>query len=158
MARKSLASGFFLRWVRGSGAGHYLNRLAITFTALAEPRGKRFGETLRCDAKTHFDSACARSQRVVKFGGIREVAHAEGVEPFERARPSLAANDDVHFQLPRVHTSSITSRLGRCVHAGLCEFHRGAKKKSHSFRDASQGKEWELKTSRFERRIRNRTP
>src|SRR5437879_12729324 len=128
MARESAVSGVFLRRVLGGGAGHYWNRLAITFTALAEPRGKRFGETLRCDAKTHFDSACARSQRVVKFGGIREVAHAEGVEPFERARPSLAANDDVHLQLPRVHTSSITSRLGRCVHAGLCEFHRGAKR------------------------------
>src|SRR5437667_11220630 len=131
MAREAVVSGFFLRWVRGGGAGHHLNGLAIAFAALREPCGKRFGKSFRCDAKTHFHSAFASRQRVVKLDRIREVAHAEVIEPFERARSWFAANDDVHFQLPLVHTSSITSRLGRFLYAVLFEFTRVTTQYSH---------------------------
>jgi hypothetical protein len=86
------------------------NRAAFAFAALREPRAEAFRKTLGREAKAGFDLAVAHWKGIVKIGGVGEVAHAELIEPIERAGAALAANQDVHFEFLGVHEPIITSR------------------------------------------------
>jgi hypothetical protein len=79
------------------------HRLALAFAALRQPGRQTLGKTLRREAKAHFNFAIRDGQRVVKFRCIREVAHAELVEPFKWTRPALSANHDIDEKLLRIH-------------------------------------------------------
>jgi hypothetical protein len=84
--------------------------VALAFAALGEPSGETFRETGRSEAEAGFDAAIGDGERVVKVGGVGEVAHAELVEPIERAGFSVALNHDVHGKLLRVHASILAGR------------------------------------------------
>jgi len=77
--------------------------LPFAFSALREPSTEAFGEPLRRDTKARFDPAFSNGQGVVKLGGIRKVAHAELIEPFQRTGAALTANDYIDSKLLRVH-------------------------------------------------------
>src|SRR6266849_4404330 len=83
---------------------------AFAFAALREPRGQAFGKALGRKSKTRFDLAFADRKRVVKVRGVGEIAHAELIEPIERAGAALAANHNIHFEFLGVHAAIITSR------------------------------------------------
>jgi len=57
--------------------------------------------------------AVSQGKRVVEVRGICEIAHAELIEPLERASAALAANDDIHFEFLRVHGAIIALRRPR---------------------------------------------
>jgi len=80
-----------------------LNRLAFAFTPLSEPRAQPFREALRGQSKTRFDFPFGNRKRVVKLSGVREIAHAELIEPFERACAALPTNYNVDDELLRIH-------------------------------------------------------
>ena len=83
------------------------DRLAFAFAALREPRPQAFGEALRSEAVAGFDFAGSDGERVVKVGGVGEIAHAELIEPFERAGAGFAADDHVDVEFLRVHARKI---------------------------------------------------
>jgi hypothetical protein len=80
-------------------------RLAFTFATLREPRAQTFSKALRSQTEAGFDLAIRDRQSVVEFGGVGEIAHAELIEPFERAGLGLAANHDSHIKFLCVHGS-----------------------------------------------------
>jgi len=84
------------------------HRLAFTFATLREPCGQAFCEELRRQTKTGFDFAVGDGQRIVKLRSVGEVAHAELVQPFERAGAPLAANHYLHRKFLRVHFTELT--------------------------------------------------
>src|SRR5712692_7018684 len=63
---------------------------AFAFAALREPRGQAFGKALGRKSKTRFDLAFADRKRVVKVRGVGEIAHAELIEPIERALDAVS--------------------------------------------------------------------
>jgi hypothetical protein len=77
--------------------------LAFAFAALREPGGQAFGESFGSQPETGFDSALSHGQSVVKFGGVGKVAHAELIEPFERASAGFAADDNLYLEFLCVH-------------------------------------------------------
>ena len=79
--------------------------LAFAFATLGEPGGETFGEAFGREAVAGFDAAVGDGKSVVKIGGVGEIAHAELVEPIERAGLFVAENDDVDGELLRVHAS-----------------------------------------------------
>jgi len=87
--------------------------LAFAFAALGEPGGEAFGETFTGKAKAGFDASVGNGEGVVEIGGVGEIAHAELVEPVERARLFLAVDDDVDGELLRVHTSILAGQRGK---------------------------------------------
>jgi hypothetical protein len=82
-----------------------LDGLAFAFAALGKPGGEAFGEAFRSEAVTGFDAAIGDGESVVEFSGVCEIAHAELVEPIERAGLSFAANEEFDRELLRVHAS-----------------------------------------------------
>jgi len=80
--------------------------LAFALAALREPGGEAFREPFWTKAETGFDSAIAKGKGVVKVGGVGEIAHAELIEPVERASPSFAANHHVDIEFLGVHGRS----------------------------------------------------
>jgi hypothetical protein len=87
---------------------HY-DRLTLAFAALREPCPQTFGKALRRQAEAGFDLAIRQWKCVVEIRGIREIAHAELIEPIQRAGAALAANDYIHFEFLCVHSAIITS-------------------------------------------------
>jgi hypothetical protein len=97
-----------------SGLGHFdLHELAFAFSALRQPRAETFRKAFRGHAKAGLDSSLGNRQRIVEVSGIREISHAELVEPFQRARTPLPANYYVHFEFLGVHAAIITLRSER---------------------------------------------
>lgn len=84
-----------------------MHGLAGAFSALGEPRSERGGETIGLYPKAGFQCSFTQGKRVVKFGGIREISHAEAVEPIERAGSALSCEHNVHLIFLRVHSESI---------------------------------------------------
>src|SRR2546427_13267596 len=80
-----------------------VDRLPVSFAALGEPGGKRRGQALGINAEARLERPVAGGQRVVEFGRASEVAHAEAIQPVERARAALAPYYDLHLELSRVH-------------------------------------------------------
>lgn len=81
------------------------DRLAFAFAALGEPGGEAFGETPGSETVAGFDAAVGDGESVVEIGRVGEIAHAELVEPIERAGLFVTENDDVDGELLRVHAS-----------------------------------------------------
>ena len=77
--------------------------LAFAFAALGEPSGEALGEAFGSEVETGFDLAISDRKRVVKVGGVGEVAHAELIEPIERAGAAFAANYHVDMEFLCVH-------------------------------------------------------
>ena len=77
--------------------------MALAFAALGQPGGQAFGKFLWGETKTGFDFAVGQRQCIVKLGGVSEVAHAELVQPLQRAGPALAANHHIHREFLSVH-------------------------------------------------------
>ena len=88
-------------------------RFTLSFTALSEPCPETLRKTLWCKAEAGLYPAVSHGQRVVKVRGVCEIAHAELIEPIERAGAALAANHDIHFEFLRVHAAIITLRWSR---------------------------------------------
>jgi hypothetical protein len=84
-------------------------RLAFAFATLGKPSRETFGKTFRSEAVAGFYAAIGDRKRVVKIGGIGEIAHAELVQPIEGTGFSLAANENVDGELLRVHASILAS-------------------------------------------------
>ncbi len=81
----------------------YYCGLAFAFAALCEPGGQALGEAFGSEVETGFDLAISDRKRVVEVGGVGEVAHAELIEPIERAGAGFAADDNVDGEFLRVH-------------------------------------------------------
>jgi hypothetical protein len=81
--------------------------MAVAFATLREPNGESFGKTIRTEAEAGFDFAFCDRKGVVKVGGVGEIAHAELIEPVERAGARFAADDDVDIEFLRVHERKI---------------------------------------------------
>src|SRR2546428_179424 len=79
-----------------------------TLEASFRVKSERGGQTLGLHAKTGFQSPFTQGKRIVKFGGIRKISHAEAVQPVERARAALPGNHHVHVKFLGVHAESIT--------------------------------------------------
>ena len=89
------------------------HRLPFPFAALREPGGQAFGKLLGSKTEADFELSIGDGQSVVKIGRIGEVAHAELVQPFQRARAPLATNYYVNQKLLRVHGISLALSRGR---------------------------------------------
>jgi len=81
--------------------------LAVAFAALREPGAQGFGEAIGFYAEACFHFAIRYWKSVVKFRGVGEIAHAEGVEPIERAGFAFTGDDDFDAKFLRVHSLSI---------------------------------------------------
>ena len=92
------------------------HRPAIALPAFGEPFSQRRSKARRLDAEAGLERALAGGKRVVELGCASEVAHAEAVEPLERAGAALARDYHLHLQLPRIHRGAIIAP--RCM--GLC--------------------------------------
>ncbi len=90
---------------------------AVAFASLREPSGECRGEAFGRNAEAGFDLAFGNGKRVVELGGVREVTHAEAVEPLERARLLLSGDDHVNLKPLRVHGGSIASGMGQGLRA-----------------------------------------
>ena len=77
--------------------------LAFAFAALGEPGCKTFRKTFGRQAEACFHLAIGYGKCVVKVGGVGEVAHAEFIEPIERAGAAFAANHYVDMEFLCVH-------------------------------------------------------
>lgn len=85
----------------------------MPFAALGEPSGQAFGKLLRSKAEAGFELSIGDGQSVIKISRIGEVAHAELVQPIQRARAPLATNYYVNQKLLRVHGISLASSSAR---------------------------------------------
>src|SRR6267143_147510 len=81
----------------------HLHGLAVALAAFGQPRGECLCQALRLDAKASLEQTLSCRQRVVELGRAREIAHCETIEPFERAGPAFAADNDFDFQFTGVH-------------------------------------------------------
>src|ERR1700674_4693063 len=72
-------------WLRLQRRDLHDHRLAFAFATLREPRAQAFTKTFRSKTEAGVTRAIGNGQSVVEFGGIGEIAHAELIEPFERA-------------------------------------------------------------------------
>ena len=102
----------------GGGSGLFSRdlhdyRFTLSFTALSEPCAQTLRKSLWRQAEAGLDPPVSHGQRVVEVRGICEIAHAELIEPIERAGAALAANHDIHFEFLRVHAAIITLRWSR---------------------------------------------
>src|SRR5690348_12105523 len=79
--------------------------LAFALAALREPGGEALGKTFRSEPETGFNLTISDGECVVKIGGVGEVAHAELIEPVERAGASLSANHHVDMEFLCVHVA-----------------------------------------------------
>jgi len=77
--------------------------LAFAFAALREPRAEAFGEAFGGEAEAGFHFSIGDGKRVIEIGGVGEVAHAELIEPIERAGAGSAADDYVYVEFLCVH-------------------------------------------------------
>jgi hypothetical protein len=110
-ASRPAKSQFSRGWRECSGAGDFdEDGVAITLAALGEPGGKTFGKTFGREAKAGFDGSVGDRKGVIELGGIRKIAHAKLVKPFQRAGATLAANGDVHVKFLSVHGGSLSLR------------------------------------------------
>jgi hypothetical protein len=80
-----------------------LDGVAFAFAALGEPGGEAFGETLGGQAETGFQAAIGKGQGVVEIGGVREIAHRELIEPFERTGTTLPLDQYINLKFLGVH-------------------------------------------------------
>lgn len=99
--------------------------LAIALAALREPFAHGRCEPVWVYAQASLETPYARRQSVVELRRARKIPHAEAIEPVERGRPPVAANDDSRSQFSRVHLAgSIASRMGLPRPYGLtpCSF------------------------------------
>ena len=87
--------------------------LAFALAALGEPGGEAFGETFGGEAVAGLDPAVSDGESVVEIGEVSEIAHAELVEPIERAGLFLAEDDDVDGELLGVHASILAGEAGK---------------------------------------------
>ena len=87
--------------------GFDLDRLTFTLTALGQPCGKTVRKSLRGKTKAGLDNSVSDGKGIVKIGGIGEIAHAELIEPLERASAALPANDHLDSESLRIHGPSI---------------------------------------------------
>jgi hypothetical protein len=77
--------------------------LTVAFSALIEPCGERRSELIGFNAKAGFETAFACGKRIVKIGGICEIAHAETIQPVERTRLAFISDDEIDGKFLRVH-------------------------------------------------------
>jgi hypothetical protein len=96
IVRKALRSAYF-----------YLNGFSFALAALGKPRGESFGESVRRQAKARLHMAISGRQGVIEFSRIREITHAELIEPFQRTSLAFAANQDIDIKFLRVHGKRI---------------------------------------------------
>src|SRR5438445_3378991 len=82
-----------------------VDRLPVSFAALGEPGGQRRSQALGINVEARLERPVAGGQRVVEFGRASEVAHAEAIQPVERARAALAP-----YYRSEEHTSELQSR------------------------------------------------
>ena len=80
-----------------------LDGLTLTFAALRQPSAKIFSKSLWRNAKARFNFSFRNGQCVIKFRGIRKVAHTELIEPFQRTGTPNARHDYVDLKPLRVH-------------------------------------------------------
>ena len=81
----------------------HLEGLAFAFAALRKPCAESFGEALRSEAEAGFDFAVRDRECVVEVGGVGEVAHAELIEPVERAGARFSADNHIDVEFLCVH-------------------------------------------------------
>jgi len=98
---QSLAQGGL--WLDRQRCDFYDYRLTFAFATLREPCAQAFRKPFRSQTKASFNLAIGNGQSVIEFGGIGEIAHAELVEPLERARLGLTANHNIHVKFLCVH-------------------------------------------------------
>jgi hypothetical protein len=85
------------------GGNFHLNGLAGAFASLGEPGAESGRKAFGGNVEASLEPAIGGGQGVVKFGLAGEIAHAEAVEPVERARAALAAYDDLDDEFLGVH-------------------------------------------------------
>jgi hypothetical protein len=61
------------------------------------------GEAFGSEVETGFDLAIRDGKRVVKVGGVREIPHAELIEPIERTGAAFTSNHHVDVEFLRIH-------------------------------------------------------
>jgi hypothetical protein len=97
----------------GNGSNLNANGLAFTFAALGEPGGETFREAFGSEAEAGFQASVGDRESVVELGGVGEVAHAELIEPVERAGFALPVDEDIDLKFLGVHRLMITPCLER---------------------------------------------
>src|ERR1700674_1455101 len=103
------------------GMDFHLHGLAVALAAFRKPCRERLRQALRLDAKAGLKLALSGRKRVVELSRTREIAHGEAVEPFERAGPAFATNDDFDREFAGIHcgpkysTGRVVSRETRDV-------------------------------------------
>jgi len=85
--------------------------LSIAFAAPREPRCQSFREAFRRKPKTRLDLSISNGQGVIKVRRIREIPHAELIQPFERASFRLSLNGYIHIEFLRVHVFGVGNNV-----------------------------------------------
>ncbi len=94
----------------------YRYGMAFALATLRQPGGKAFGEAFGSEAETGFDLAIGDGKGVVKVSRVCEIAHAELIEPIERAGARFSANDYIDVEFLGVHAEFIAPyMLGEMV-------------------------------------------
>src|SRR5438445_10294117 len=101
-----------------------VDRLPVSFAALGEPGGQRRSQALGINVEARLERPVAGGQRVVEFGRASEVAHAEAIQPVERARAALAP-----------YYRSEERRVGKECRSRWAQYHE--KKKEEHYSDSS---------------------
>jgi hypothetical protein len=76
--------------------------MSLTFAPPREPFAHGFGQAFRRDTEPGFERAIAGGQGIVKLGLSCKIAHAEAIEPIQRAGPPLAFDDNIDKKFLRV--------------------------------------------------------
>ena len=87
-----------------------MHGLTFALAALGKPVSEALGKTFGSETITGLDAAIGNRESVVEIGRVGEIAHAELVEPIERAGFSFAADEDVDRELLGVHASILAGR------------------------------------------------
>ena len=89
------------------------HRAAVSLPPLRKPLRKPFGKSLRRQPETRLHAPLAHRQSIVKLRRIREISHAELVQPFHGTSLPLAPNQYIHTKSLRVHAQIIAPQLAR---------------------------------------------
>ena len=87
--------------------------LSSAFPVLRQPCSESFRKAFRREPKAGFDLPIGDGEGVVKIHGIGEVAHAELVQPLERAGLRFALNHHMHIEFLRVHAFGTATGSGQ---------------------------------------------
>jgi len=93
-----------------SSSGFHAQRLSLTLAPLRQPRAQSFRKTFRGQAEAGFHATVLHRQSVVELRRVGKIAHAELIQPLQRAVSALTFDPYIHVKFLCVHVQRIAPR------------------------------------------------